>query len=399
MGTQKRSYADYEGRPEFLLPDGFRIRELEDEVEILDLNGRLSRSVAKGNFYDQLIPTMRGLVADLAQGSTFAEDFEKEWGSYQDGDADMSGYGVLVHYPRHGHVVRYAPAFWHRLALVVRNATLFLDPEMKLSWKDARKIFDGAVVAFAGCSLGNGIVHASVSNLRPKHVKIADPDIFDLTNANRVRVRYDDLGRNKAIVTAEQLHAIDPFLKISVFSEGVHQGNVDDFIGGNPALSEPPAIIIVDAVDNPYVKIMLREKAREAGVAVVMGSDIGSGAQRDVQRYDLDRRLSLAPGRISDEKILAVQERYRKNPSLENFFRFAFGLIGYNYRRMPEFRVIVESLMKNGTPPEFGGAPQLGSTAVVAAGLVAEALPRILLGHKIKKQTFVDITNVERSGK
>ncbi len=352
--------------------------------------------VERKNFFDQLIPTMRGLLADLTQGSPLAESFQEEWEVYEEGESDMSGYGTLVYYPRRGHVVRFAPPFWHRLSLVVRNGTLFLDPEMKLDWQKVRNRFEQSVPAVAGCSLGNHVVHAVVFNVRPLHVKIADQDIFDLTNANRMRISYDELGRNKAVVTAEQLHATDPFLKISVFSEGIHAGNVDDFIGGNQAIGEPPATVVIDEVDNPDIKMLIRRKAREFRKPVVMSSDVGSGAERDVQRYDLDPGLPLVIGGMSDGEISAIEERYRKNPSLGNFFQFAFGLIGHTYRRMPEFKIIVESLMHDGVPPEFGGAPQLGSTAMVAAGLAGEAVPRIILGHELKERTFIDITSAER---
>ena len=396
MEAQKNPYTDYEGKPEFLLPEGFQIRDRDDGIELADRNGKFFRMVERKNFFDQLIPTMRGLLADLTQGSPLAESFQEEWEAYEEGESDMSGYGTLVYYPRRGHVVRFAPPFWHRLSLVVRNGTLFLDPEMKLDWQKVRNRFEQSVPAVAGCSLGNHVVHAVVFNVRPLHVKIADQDIFDLTNANRMRISYDELGRNKAIVTAEQLHAIDPFLKISVFNEGIHAGNIDDFIGGNPSIGEPPATVVIDEVDNPDIKMLIRRKARELRKPVVMSSDVGSGAERDVQRYDLDPGSPLVIGGMSDEEISAVEEQYRKNPSLGNFFQFAFGLIGHTYRQMPEFKIIVESLMHDGVPPEFGGAPQLGSTAMVAAGLAGEAVPRIILGHELKERTFINITNAER---
>jgi len=402
MGTQRNPYEEYEGKPEFILTDGFAIEEHSDgsAAAILDRNGALYREVVpRKDFFDLLFPTVQGLLTDLAQGSSLAEQFEREWGAYLEADEEaMRSYGVLVYYPRRGHIVRFAPRYWHRLALMVRNSTLFLDSSQKMKWGDIRNVFNGVVPAIAGCSLGYHAAQAIVWDVRPERMKIAELDASDLSNMNRLPFGYEDLGRNKGLVAAERFHAIDPFMKISVFSEGVHAGNIDDFILGNPEIGEPAATVIVEETDNPDVKIFLRKKARESGKPVIMVSDVGSGAQRDVQRYDLDTTLPLALGGITDEELLAAQERYKEHPDLERFFTFAFSILGDSYTRMPEFNAIVRSILENADPPEFGGTPQLGSTAMVAGGFAGEAVARIALGYYLKERIFVDITQGAKEG-
>ena len=190
MKARTNPYTDYKGKPEFILEKGFKIQNSGCSIiTVLDHRGRKFLEVEKDKFFDLLPPTMKGLLLDLAHGSKIAEDFLKEWEPYQEAEDDaISNYGVLVRYPRYGHIVRFAPLFWHRLALMVRNSTLLLDPEMKMKWKDVRKIFDGAVPAFAGCSLGSRCAEATVYNLRPKHIKVADLDSVDLNNCNRLKM-------------------------------------------------------------------------------------------------------------------------------------------------------------------------------------------------------------------
>lgn len=392
METRKNPYMEYPGRPRRILEEGFGIERTGTTVIVRDRGGSARYEVAERDFFDLLFPTMQGLSDDLVQGSPLGDRFRAEWEPYEEGEADaMGNYGALFYYPRRGHIVRTAPRFWHRLALVVRNSTLVLDPAMTMSWEEARAAFDAAVPAIAGGSLGNGAAFAVVSVMRPQHVKIADLDVFNLSNANRVRIGYEDLGRNKAVVTAEQLHAIDPFLGISVY-EGVYPGNVEDFVNGNPEIGEPPATMVIEETDNPDTKVFIRMKARAGGVPVIMGSDIGSGAQRDVQRYDLDPRAALALGGVSDEDLLAAQEACKTNASLDRFFAFAFAILGDSYKGMPEFNAIVEDSLRGGMSSMFGGsAPQLGSTAMAAAALVAEAAARLVLGCALEERMFLDL--------
>ena len=84
----------------------------------------------------------------------------------------------------------------------------------------------------------------------------------------------DSLLRNKAEVTAAQLYAIDPYLNVYTYSEGLHQKNIDSFLGGSK--KEPPADFVIEEVDDPHIKIFIREQARKRKIPVIMASDLGS---------------------------------------------------------------------------------------------------------------------------
>lgn len=338
---------------------------------------------------DLVPPTIYGLLDDLIPGSELSDKFNLEFERFSllqinsESEENIS-YGIWVYFPNTDKLVRFTDEYWHRIALLVRNSTLILDPEMKMNWFEVRERFDKAVIAVAGCSLGNNVAHAIARDVRPFRMKVADNKDYHLTNANRVYLTYNDLGRNKAVVTAEQLNSLDPFMDISVFSEGVHEGNIDLFISGD-GVSEPRATVILEETDDPDMKIFIRENARRSGIPVVMVSDIGSIAQIDIRRFDLDRSLSLAP-LVSDQDLYRKRDEWRADlASRSKFYEFAFSLIGHNYRLTKEFKQIV--LKEN--IPMFGGVPQLGSTAMMAGGIAGEVTARLLLGFKLPERMSI----------
>lgn len=321
-----------------------------------------------------LVPaTMHGLLEDLVPGSAIMDEFLKEFEMSED-----DSYGEFFSYPRLGHLVRFAPKRWHQLALLIRNALLIRDPSMILYWQEIRAVFEKAVIAVTGCSVGNNAAHALVRDMRPGLIKVADPKDYHLTNANRVHLTYADFGRNKALVTAEQIHSVDPYIKVKPYAEGVHEGNLDEFLGG--------VTLVVEECDDINMKIMMREKARLLGIPVLMVTDIGSAAQLDVRRFDLDQSLPIAACGVSDDEIYAIQKKCQADPNRENFYDFVFAIVGRNHIHAPEFKVLA---MKE-EPPVFGGVPQLGSTAMMAGGMVAEAAARLLLGFDLPERMFIN---------
>ena len=84
-------------------------------------------------------------------------------------------------------------------------------------------------------------------------MKIADPDIIEITNLNRMRATAFDIGNNKADVAAQNVWEIDPFAEIEVWNEGVHLAKLKDFLLRKPALD-----IFVDEMDDISMKVAAR---------------------------------------------------------------------------------------------------------------------------------------------
>ncbi len=325
----------------------------------------------------------------LESGCTLRQEFEAEYRHYRRHAERVfpaaMHYGVLAYYPTRRHVVRYAPARWHRLALIATAGSLYQHACESWSWEKIQETLASTVVAVAGCSVGSSVIHALAMDLRPRAIKIADRSRYKLENMNRVRVGYAEFiapGWNnlepnfKAPTVKEQLLAIDPFMQIFTYEQGVDERAINGFLGGNS--TEPKVQVVVDEIDDPRIKILLRAKARERRLPLIMVTDIGSAVQLDVRRFDLDPTLTLTHA-AADDVLYRTCEAALANPSDRSaFFAFVDALIGTAYRR-DELGAILNGSLPRPSETMF---PQLGSTVAVAGGLAAETIARLRLGYE-----------------
>jgi molybdopterin/thiamine biosynthesis adenylyltransferase len=394
-------YQDYPGRPRLIeaeeaiqtgviepLVDG-RVIYRPQPVD----QGRLGAEIilSPNQVSDIVLHTFEGLHETVVGGTEIGQQLEAEWEKFTERELAQKPYGFWAYYPKRENLVRMMDPFWSRLSLVVSNSELYMDPGRRMSWREVRKVFENTTVAIAGCSVGNRIAYCCASNLRPLQIKVADPKDAHLANAQRVNWSYSNIGENKAIVTAEQLHEIDPFLSISVYPGGVHEENINDFIGGNKSIGEPKPDIVIEETDDPEKKIDIRKVARKYRVPVLMVTDAGSIVQMDIRRFDLDPNLSLAVG-ITDEELYAARNKALKDPgNRQKFFDFAFTMIGTDCL-WGEFEMIAR---KESFEPLFGSIPQLGSTASVAGGWAAEAVCRMVLGYSLPERRSINLQTGE----
>jgi molybdopterin/thiamine biosynthesis adenylyltransferase len=328
----------------------------------------------------------------VGKNQTLRDAFNKEWEKYSDALTAQKSryleYGVYAYYEEKNELVRFCEPYWHKVVAVASSSKLISDPNNKLSWNEIRNIFQNTTIAVAGCSVGGSIIHASMMDIRPENIKIADKSLYKMENINRVRLSYDEivhpessrknttdlLLRNKALVTAAQIYAIDPYVNIFVYPEGINDSNIKQFFKGH--LKEPRADIIVEEVDDPRIKILLRKYAKKLGIPLIMATDIGSCVQIDIVRFDKNRKTSMTYG--TEDKALqqSMQKVYDNPGDRKTFFNFVDKLIGTNYRQ-DELKKIIEGKSEIPTSTII---PQLGSTISVAGGIMAETIARIRLG-------------------
>ncbi len=353
---------------------------------IFGLNERLTSTATSPKMVDTGNKTLRDL-------------FNDEWKKYEDALDDESGfhYGTYAYYKKRNELVRYAPSFWHRVVATASSSMLLTDPAYAKRWVEVRNILSKTTLAVAGASVGNNAIHAAVMDLRPEHVKIADKSRYKMENINRVRLNYADLVesnalrtdptqsllRNKAVVTAEQIYAIDPFINVFTYENGIDEADIKHFFDGDDN-NEPPADMIIEEVDDPRIKILLREEARKRRIPLLMVSDLGSSIQLDISRYDKDENLPLTHGTDDVELKESMEEVYRHPGERKKFFSFVDQLIGSDYRS-DELARIIDNTMEIPTSTII---PQLGSTAMVAGGIMAETIARIRLGHDYPTRVF-----------
>ncbi|MEJ7363364.1 ThiF family adenylyltransferase, partial [Staphylococcus epidermidis] len=78
-----------------------------------------------------------------------------------------------------------------------------------------------------------GAVAERLVRLGVRHIKVADPDHFELSNINRqFGASLDNIGRNKAEVVGESIFNISRDVNVDVYPEGINDNTADDFVDG-----------------------------------------------------------------------------------------------------------------------------------------------------------------------
>ncbi|WP_245308146.1 ThiF family adenylyltransferase [Halalkalibacter urbisdiaboli] len=140
-----------------------------------------------------------------------------------------------------------------------------------MSEEDMHKLRN-AKIAIAGCGCIGGFSAELLTRIGVGELRIADPDSFDESNINRqCAATFKTIGRNKSEALKEHLLAINPELKITTYSEGVHEENVSDFLH--------QVDYVIDAIDYfafPYA-VLLHREARQRGIHIITAAAIGFG--------------------------------------------------------------------------------------------------------------------------
>jgi hypothetical protein len=90
-----------------------------------------------------------------------------------------------------------------------------------------------AVVGVAGCGGIGGSMVDRLARLGVLNLRIADLDTFEYSNINRqLGAGVETVGRNKAEVVAETVHAMTPDVAIDVFPTGITEETAEEFVSG-----------------------------------------------------------------------------------------------------------------------------------------------------------------------
>lgn len=365
-------YLNYPGRPIYLGP----VASLKESGQLSFEDKRVT-NFHFSHFWPLVMETMEGLLEDLAPRFELTSGFRKEYDRFTDAyveDPQCPAYGEAFFYPSEGNLVLYAPKYWHLVALHARNSLVSSENDI--------------VVAVAGASVGQSVLKQIVKALPYRWAKTADPRVYKTTNTNRVELSYKEIGQAKTTVTAAQIHNFNPYLPISVYPDGVANGQqLHDFIAGNSRIGEPAASIVWDETDDPYAKYLLRTTARVAHIPVGMVTDLWDAYQADFQDYQRNPQATIAIG-IPDDVVDQAYQASVQNPMDRNaFFHFAKLMAGPNWQRSTLFK----AWMDREIAIPFKGIPQWGATATAAAGKAAINTARWALGETIPEREFVQL--------
>ena len=128
-------------------------------------------------------------------------------------------------------------------------------------------------VAIAGVGGAGGYQAQVLGRLGVGRFKIADSDIFELTNFNRqIGATISTVGQSKTAVTKEMILSINPEAQVEIFPEGISAVNIDAFLEN--------VDLALDGIDFFEVdtKILFFEKCYQKKITAVTSCPIGFGA-------------------------------------------------------------------------------------------------------------------------
>jgi molybdopterin/thiamine biosynthesis adenylyltransferase len=336
--------------------------------------------------FDQEFEVYRGLVEE----SERAGRWEPDYGSY-----------VFDHVTQRLFLL--APERWHRVALTTSTGTLLRDVTLQKSWREVRSVLENACIGVVGASVGSNVIESLARELRPRRMKVADPDWIELNNLNRLeRASLDQLvaprasrsdPRNalemhrysKAEVAAYLQQRVDPYTDYFVYPAGLDQQNLDAFLLGSG--DEPPVDLLVEEADDLELKYRIRERCRELRIPVLMMTDFGHQAILHFQDFAQRPETALAFA-CSDDECKRLLTEALTSGNREDVFAFIRAFVGPECVR-GEFAEWVDG---RGEQPT-SSLPQSGATAMISGGIAGKCVALHLLGHALPARAIYDFSN------
>jgi molybdopterin/thiamine biosynthesis adenylyltransferase len=212
---------------------------------------------------------------------------------------------------------------------------------------------------------------------------LADFDLLETTNLNRVRGKLADVGRSKLEVISTQMYELDPYVNITTFPDGINGSNLQSFLGG-PSKTR----LVLEIIDDLKVKILIRLKAKKLKIPVIMLTSIGDSVLIDVERYDTEPGTSPFNGLVDKKDVDEILSGKIEKQDENKYVVKIVGMENIPSKVLDSVREIGVSLV---------GRPQLMSTITVEAGIATYLARKIALGESVpsgrSKVKFEDFTN------
>ena len=233
-------------------------------------------------------------------------------------------------------------------------------------------------IGIIGLSVGKSIAMTMATERICGELVLADFDVIELSNLNRIQTGIHNFGVKKTTVVAREIAEIDPYLKVTCFNDGLIKDNANDFFTKNGKLD-----ICVEVCDGLYTKIFSREKAKEFGIPVVM--DTNDRGMIDIERFDLEPDKGLFHGFIDHLNLDDINEKSTPQEKVP-FINSIIGEVTMSDK-------LKESMCEIGK--SISTWPQLASSVILGGAVTCNVCRRILLNEfKNSGRYFVDINEI-----
>lgn len=284
-----------------------------------------------------------------------------------------SHYGNWVYYPWLRRAVHVLPRDEFRELRTSRNRNkITADEQRQLQALD---------LAIVGLSVGRATALTLALEGLGDHFRLADFDELSLSNMNRLRSSVHEIGLNKSVMTARALFEIDPYLRVSLWPDGLDTDNLDAFLSEGRTVD-----LLFEECDDLEMKVRVREAARRLRIPVLM--ETSDRGMLDIERFDLEPEREFFHGLAGklDADALRGLDTYAKVPTVAAIL----GLSTLS-RRMAASLIDVDATIKTW--------PQLASAVALGGALNTDAARRLVLGElRESGRYYADLDELIRDG-
>ncbi|MBI2450680.1 MAG: ThiF family adenylyltransferase [Candidatus Nealsonbacteria bacterium] len=229
-----------------------------------------------------------------------------------------------------------------------------------------------------GLSIGSNIVWPLIASGGSEFLRIADADTIEISNLNRMLAPLSALGENKAEFMAKKIYEMDPFIELDCWAEYVTEKNIEKFISGLD--------LLIDEIDNLYLKFLSRKIARKRGIPLIMVTNVGNNVILDVERFDLEKNRPILHGFFGNMK-----EEELKNPPFPKWVQLANKIVGMENLNARMKKTISDIGKK------IAAVPQIAPTALIAGSAVVYLIRAIANRQKIASGRY--FLNIDKAFK
>lgn len=286
------------------------------------------------------------------------------------GSRSLEAYGVWVYYPWSNRLVHLLDKKEFVRVRTSRNHYKITPQEQTL--------LASKKIGVVGLSVGQSVSVTLAMERICGELRLADFDILELTNLNRIRTGTHNLELPKVYSVAREIAEIDPFIKVKCFANGLNEKNMDAFFTGGGRLD-----LMVEESDGFDIKILSRYKARELKIPVLM--EASDRCMVDVERFDLEPERDILHGRLKYLDIATL----RSLKTTEEKIPYMLDVLGIETSSLRLRASMLEIEQSINT------WPQLASAVTMGGGISADVARRILLNSFTDSgRYYVDIEEI-----
>lgn len=306
--------------------------------------------------HNEIVSQLEELVKTLEPSKKFnknelAEEVEKMMGN-----CNEFNYGNWFYYPWSGRVVHTLPKNEFILCRTGRNVYKITPEE--------RDILSEKKIGIIGLSVGQSVALTIAMERIASEIRLADFDILELSNLNRIRTGVHTIGIKKVHAVAREISEIDPYIKVICFEEGLNESNLDDFF-----IKEGNLDLLIEESDGFDIKIQSRMKAKQYHIPVLM--EASDRCMVDVERFDIEPDRPILHGLVKHLDV-EVLKSLKTN---EDKIPYMLDILGIDTcsARLKASMIEIEQTINTW--------PQLASAVTMGGGITADVARRLLLNQ------------------